>query len=70
MIVIFITSPHIQTIRERMCVGQSGAPVSTSMLNSVFHETRKMVDEAFELENGRLSHFEVISSHYLSILFD
>ncbi|CAM8972129.1 unnamed protein product [Rhodiola kirilowii] len=56
------TSPHIHTIRERMCVGRSGVPVSTTTLNSLFHETRKVIDEAVDFENGRLSHFEVITA--------
>lgn len=53
-----------------MCVGRSGEAVSSRMLNSVFYETRKMIDEAVEFEDGRLSHFEVFSHCYLSVLFD
>uniref|UniRef100_A0A7N0RAN1 Mur ligase central domain-containing protein n=1 Tax=Kalanchoe fedtschenkoi TaxID=63787 RepID=A0A7N0RAN1_KALFE len=56
------TSPHIQTIRERMCIGPSGEPVSVSTLNSLFHETRSMIDEAVQLERGCLSHFEVLTA--------
>ncbi|KAL9666845.1 hypothetical protein QQ045_001189 [Rhodiola kirilowii] len=52
------TSPHIHTIRERMCVGRSGFPVSTTTLNSLFHVTRKVIDEAVDFENGCLRHFE------------
>ncbi|CAM8981685.1 unnamed protein product [Rhodiola kirilowii] len=41
---------------------ERGVPVSTTTLNSLFHETRKVIDEAVDFENGRLSHFEVITA--------
>lgn len=54
-----ICSPHIMTIRERMTVGKSGDPVASKSLNHLFHKIKGQLDEAIQLENGRLTHFEV-----------
>ncbi|KAK7809467.1 dihydrofolate synthetase, partial [Quercus suber] len=45
---IFLSSPHIQTIRERITLGRFGELVSAKTLNSIEHE------------NGRISHFELV----------
>lgn len=62
---IYLSSPHIQTIRERVSVGRSGDPVSVKTLNSLFQRIKKVLDQAVQFESGRLSHFEVISLHCL-----
>ncbi|KAL8142478.1 hypothetical protein V2J09_015510 [Rumex salicifolius] len=55
------TSPHIQSIRERMCLGRVGEPVSANVLNSLFGEIKNILDRAIQLEQGHLSHFEVLT---------
>lgn len=57
-------SPHIQTIRERISLGRLGEPVAAKALNSLFYRTKKIIDRAVELENGCISHFEVIMLQY------
>lgn len=54
-----LCSPHIQTIRERISMGRFGEPVSAKALRSLFHRIKKILDRAMEVENGRMSHFEV-----------
>ncbi|XP_057950471.1 dihydrofolate synthetase isoform X3 [Malania oleifera] len=61
------TSPHIQTIRERISLGRFGEPVSGKALNCLFRRIRKILDQAMELENGRLSHFEVLTAMAFSL---
>ncbi|XP_052205466.1 dihydrofolate synthetase isoform X2 [Diospyros lotus] len=61
------TSPHIQTIRERISVGRSGKPVSVKALNYLFQRIKKVLDQAVELENGCLSHFEVFTAIAFSL---
>ncbi|EOY23453.1 Folylpolyglutamate synthetase family protein isoform 1 [Theobroma cacao] len=56
------TSPHILSIRERMSVGRLGKPVSSNTLNCLFHRIKQSLDEAIILENGCLSHFEVLTA--------
>ncbi|XP_050386695.1 dihydrofolate synthetase [Argentina anserina] len=56
------TSPHIRTIRERITLGRSGEPVSAKALNCIFQESKKNVDCAIEVENGYISHFEVLTA--------
>ncbi|XP_058182695.1 dihydrofolate synthetase isoform X1 [Rhododendron vialii] len=56
------TSPHIQTIRERISVGRSGEPVSVKALNSLFQRIKNVLDQAVQFESGRLSHFEVFTA--------
>ena len=56
---IFLSSPHIQTIRERISLGRFGEPVSAKTLNCLFLQIKKILDQAIEHENGRISHFEV-----------
>ncbi|XP_062120239.1 dihydrofolate synthetase isoform X2 [Humulus lupulus] len=56
------TSPHIHTIRERMALGRFGEPVSTKALNSLFHRMKEIIDQARKLENGHISHFEVLTA--------
>ncbi|PON96875.1 Folylpolyglutamate synthetase [Trema orientale] len=54
--------PHIQTIRERMTLGRFGEPVSAKALNSLFHRIKGIIDRGRKLENGRISHFEVLTA--------
>ncbi|XP_009368683.2 dihydrofolate synthetase [Pyrus x bretschneideri] len=56
------TSPHIQTIRERISVGRFAEPVSAKALSSLFDGVKKILDRAIEVENGRTSHFEVLTA--------
>ncbi|XP_024022335.1 dihydrofolate synthetase [Morus notabilis] len=56
------TSPHIQTIRERISLGRLGEPVSAKALNDIFHRSKKIINQARELENERISHFEVLTA--------
>ncbi|CAI0454242.1 unnamed protein product [Linum tenue] len=56
------TSPHIMSIRERMTVGKSGDPVASKSLNCLFHKIKGQLDEAVQLENGLLTHFEILTA--------
>ncbi|KAK9914417.1 hypothetical protein M0R45_038198 [Rubus argutus] len=56
------TSPHIQTIRERISLGRFGEPVSAKALSSLFQESKKTLDRAIAVENGYISHFEVLTA--------
>ncbi|KAF5442226.1 hypothetical protein F2P56_034911 [Juglans regia] len=56
------SSPHIQTIRERISLGGFSAPVSAKTLNCLFLQFKKTLDQAMERENGRISHFEVLTA--------
>ncbi|XVE64334.1 hypothetical protein DITRI_Ditri07aG0093400 [Diplodiscus trichospermus] len=56
------TSPHILSIRERMSVGRVGKPVSSKTLSSLFRGIKHSLDEAIVLENGCLTHFEVLTA--------
>ncbi|XP_059629099.1 dihydrofolate synthetase isoform X3 [Cornus florida] len=56
------TSPHIQTIRERISFGTSGEPLSAKALNRHFQSIKETLDQAVELENGCISHFEVMTA--------
>ncbi|XP_010662583.1 dihydrofolate synthetase isoform X1 [Vitis vinifera] len=56
------TSPHVRTIRERISLGKLGEPVSAKALNCLFHRIKPILDEAVALENGRLSHFEILTA--------
>ncbi|TYH41134.1 hypothetical protein ES332_D12G295400v1 [Gossypium tomentosum] len=56
------TSPHMLSIRERMSVGKMGKPVSSNALNCLFHSIKRSLNEAIVLENGCLSHFEVLTA--------
>lgn len=67
---IFMCSPHIQTIRERISLGRFGEPVAAKALNSLFNRTKKIIDQAVELENGCISHFEVSMLEHWSLLFN
>ncbi|KAK8698118.1 hypothetical protein V6N13_114249 [Hibiscus sabdariffa] len=49
------------SIRERMSVGRVGELVSSNTLNSIFSRIKQRLDEAIVLENGCLSHFEVLT---------
>lgn len=56
----FMCSPHIETIRERISLGRSGQMVSGKALNSLFKRNKEFLDQSVELENGHISHFEVL----------
>ncbi|KAL3365740.1 hypothetical protein AABB24_010738 [Solanum stoloniferum] len=61
------TSPHIQTIRERITLGKWGEPVSAKALNHHFNTRREVIERAVKLENGCLSHFEVFTAIAFSL---
>ncbi|KAM7273606.1 hypothetical protein ACFE04_028270 [Oxalis oulophora] len=61
------TSPHILTIRERILVGRLGQPVSAEVLSCHFRKIKHILDQAVELENGHLSHFEVFTAVAFSL---
>ncbi|XP_065858428.1 dihydrofolate synthetase-like [Euphorbia lathyris] len=61
------TSPHIVTITERMSMGKLGEPVSAKKLNCHFRLIREKLDEAILVENGGLSHFEVLTAIAFSL---
>ncbi|KAJ4950826.1 hypothetical protein NE237_027658 [Protea cynaroides] len=56
------TSPHLWTIRERISLGREGDPVSAKKLNDLFHRIKQIIDQSIELENGSISHFEVLTA--------
>ncbi|KAD7480492.1 hypothetical protein E3N88_03628 [Mikania micrantha] len=58
------TSPHIKTIRERITLGkqQLGHPVSPKALSSLFQRIKATLDQAVQLEQGHLTHFEVLTA--------
>ncbi|XP_059434077.1 dihydrofolate synthetase isoform X1 [Corylus avellana] len=61
------SSPHIQTIRERMSLGRFGEPVSAKTLNSLFLQIKKTLDQAMQHENGCMTHFEVLTAVALTL---
>nr|POE45608.1 dihydrofolate synthetase [Quercus suber] len=56
------SSPHIQTIRERISLGRFGEPVSAKTLNCLFLQIKKILDQAMKHENGHISHFEIFTA--------
>ncbi|ONM33398.1 Dihydrofolate synthetase [Zea mays] len=56
------SSPHLLTIRERISVGNDGGPVPVRLLSDLFDGAKEAIDEAIELENGSLTHFEVFTA--------
>lgn len=58
---IYLNSPHIRTIRERITLGTIGEPVSAKALSSHFHKIKEVLEMAVKLEKGHLSQFEVYS---------
>lgn len=50
----------MQTIRERITLGRWGEPVSAEPLNHHFNRRKEVLERAVKLENGCLSHFEVL----------
>ncbi|RZC84897.1 hypothetical protein C5167_047682 [Papaver somniferum] len=56
------TSPHLWSIRERILLGRNGEPVSAKSLNSLFLRVKDILDRAFQMENGSISHFEVFTA--------
>ncbi|KAF5176031.1 Dihydrofolate synthetase [Thalictrum thalictroides] len=56
------TSPHLWSIRERISLGRKGDPVSSEALSCLFHQVKNIIDKAIEMENGSLSHFEVLTA--------
>lgn len=62
------TSPHMMSIRERISLGQSGNSVSTKTLNKLFHMIKPKLDEAIQLENGSLTHFEVLTATAFTLM--
>lgn len=62
---LYMSSPHIQTIRERITLGRWGEPISAKALNHHFKRRREVLERAVKLENGCLSHFEVFFPFFL-----
>ncbi|PKA53803.1 Folylpolyglutamate synthase [Apostasia shenzhenica] len=56
------TSPHLFSIRERICLGRNGNPVSAEELRNLFCDVRGILDLSIETEAGSLSHFEVFTA--------
>ncbi|KAK9145593.1 hypothetical protein Sjap_005496 [Stephania japonica] len=56
------TSPHVHSIRERISLGREGDAVSVKKLNSLFRRVKNVIDRSIELENGLISHFEVLTA--------
>ncbi|PIA49088.1 hypothetical protein AQUCO_01300145v1 [Aquilegia coerulea] len=56
------TSPHLWSIRERISLGRKGDPVSPEALSCLFHQVKNILDKAIEMENGSISHFEVLTA--------
>ncbi|KAL5727096.1 dihydrofolate synthase [Ranunculus cassubicifolius] len=56
------TSPHLWSIRERISLGRKGDPVSPEAINGLFHRVKSILDHSIELENGSISHFEVLTA--------
>ncbi|KAI0524213.1 hypothetical protein KFK09_003577 [Dendrobium nobile] len=56
------TSPHLLTIRERISLGRSGAPVSVELLRNLFYHIKGSLDLSIEMEGGALTHFEVFTA--------
>ncbi|XP_010539028.1 PREDICTED: dihydrofolate synthetase [Tarenaya hassleriana] len=61
------SSPHILSIKERMTIGGYGDPVSASTLNDLFYTIKPVLDQAIEMENGCLSHFEILTGIAFSL---
>ncbi|XP_077228196.1 folylpolyglutamate synthetase family protein isoform X2 [Tasmannia lanceolata] len=61
-VLLSIICPHLLTIRERISLGKKGDPVSAEALNHLFHRVKRIIDTSIELENGSLSHFEVLTA--------
>ncbi|KAL2556141.1 Folylpolyglutamate synthetase family protein [Forsythia ovata] len=61
------TSPHMQTIRERITLGRSGEPVSAKALNCHFQKAKMDLERAVKFEKGHLSHFEVFTALAFSV---
>ena len=57
---VFLCSPHLLTIRERISVGNDGGPVPVRLLSDLFDQAKEAIDESIESENGALTHFEVV----------
>ncbi|KAF6172997.1 hypothetical protein GIB67_006373 [Kingdonia uniflora] len=56
------TSPHLWSIRERISLGKNGDLVSAKALISLFHQVKDILDRTIELEDGSISHFEVLTA--------
>ncbi|GJN35560.1 hypothetical protein PR202_gb24348 [Eleusine coracana subsp. coracana] len=56
------SSPHLLSIRERISIGNHGAPVSAGLLRDLFDDAKNTIDESIESENGALTHFEVFTA--------
>ncbi|KAF9614944.1 hypothetical protein IFM89_021374 [Coptis chinensis] len=61
------TSPHLWSIRERITLGRNGDPISAEAMSCLFHQLKNTLDHSIELENGSISHFEVLTALAFSI---
>ncbi|XP_020251466.1 dihydrofolate synthetase isoform X2 [Asparagus officinalis] len=55
------TSPHLLTVRECISFGKKGGHISADALINLFHQTKEIIDQSIELENGSLTYFEVFT---------
>lgn len=56
------TSPHLQTIRERIVTGKKDDIISVEALQNLFQGVRDIIIEALQTENLSLTHFEVFTA--------
>lgn len=56
---LFLDSPHVTSIRERISAGSSGEPVSAISLRKLLTDVQAIIDENVAAESGLLTHFEV-----------
>ncbi|XP_020517188.1 dihydrofolate synthetase isoform X2 [Amborella trichopoda] len=56
------TSPHLWTLRERISVGRKDEPVSAGDLKNLLSDVRNILNLSLELEQGFLTHFEVLTA--------
>lgn len=56
------TSPHLQTIRERIICGRKGGIISVEDLQNIFQDVRDILNNALHKEHLALTHFEVLTA--------
>ncbi|KAH9324545.1 hypothetical protein KI387_004723, partial [Taxus chinensis] len=55
------TSPHLQTIRERIVSGRKAEIISVEDLQNIFQHVKEILTNALQTEHLSLSHFEVLT---------
>lgn len=56
------TSPHLQTIRERIVTGKKDDIISVEALQNLFQGVRDIIINALQTEHLSLTHFEVLTA--------